>query len=102
MVFKRVLLRFLLLYTYLIVFAAIMLAVEKTSSDKAERHRQQQKDLALKQMWTDMKTKYNMTRSEFDNFTRIAYESLQPGNLKLTGYGTAVGLSLSLCTTIGM
>ena len=78
-----------------------MLAVEKTSSDKAERHRQQQKDLTLKQMWTDMKTKYNMTRSEFDNFTRIAYESLQQGELTFR-YGSAVKLALSLCTTIGM
>lgn len=92
---KIVLLRFLILYIYLVTFGALMFAIEKTNN---EDEKEKRKD--LEKLWTTLNSSYNMTRNDFEKFAETAHRSLTPSKPKWT-FRTGLHFAISVCTTIG-
>ena len=98
MTFKQTIKRLALFVTYVLVFAAIMQEVERTDQDQ-KKH---EKYVVLQNLWMSFQSKYNMTREEFDNMTRVIHQSQTPPDKQAWTYPKTVMFMVVLCTTIGM
>jgi hypothetical protein len=96
MTVSKIIYSLIIFIAYILLFAAIMYAVERTENEnKPEKH------VILQNLRMKMKEKYNMTRDEFDNVTRIIHQS-QASDKETWTYTKAVRFAVIVCTTIGM
>ncbi|XP_031553496.1 potassium channel subfamily K member 9-like [Actinia tenebrosa] len=93
--FRKIVYKIALFSVYMMVFGAIMYAVERTEDDQ-----QVDQHVILQNLFEGIQQKHNMTREEFDNITRVIQQS-QMMNKSPWTYGTGIRFAIVTCTTIG-
>ena len=92
---KTVLLRTAVFSLWIALSAWLFSLVEYTqTNDGVEKYK------SLLSLYISMKSKYNMTAEEFDNFTKEAHEALIAPKLQWT-YSTSFDFVFQALTTIG-
>ena len=92
---KKAFLQFIGFALFLLAGGLIFRAVENTGGKVRE-----EKEKALKSLKTNMKSKYNMTARDFDEFTKAAHDALTPSPGEWT-LSESTLFAMTVCTTIG-
>ena len=92
---KKAFLQFIGFALFLLAGGLVFRAVENTG-DKVK----EEKEKALKSLETNMKSKYNMTARDFDEFAKAAHDALTPPPVEWT-FGESTLFAMTVCTTIG-